>query len=177
MFMHKKKLTMERVDRFETPNLPEEDAGTVKYALQCVTPQGQRVQRSCTKKAYTEFLRFRPDMKTKCTFMLKYDGEGLVHDYNEVMRPPVNGLFKQEMEDGRVIGDFDKLVFERKAGEKDYDAVIIPEMVGINTVEALTAALKDVTNLEVDQELLGRYKVHEIAQRAGIESVTVDLKQ
>ena len=167
----------EMVERFVTPDLPTESDGKTQYKLKVVTKQGAQVERDCTKEVYADFHRCRPDMETKCTFMLKSNEDGLVYDYAPITRPPENTLFKVELPDGSVIENFDKLVFERRVGEKEFNPTIVPSMVGMGTVEAIWDELMKAEKLLVDTKLMGRYRIFEIAQRAGKEVVTVDLGQ
>lgn len=175
--MKSKQVKMERISRFSIPDLPIEDGENTSFKLKIVTMDGRQEERPCTQDAYKDFYKFRPDMQTQVTFMLKYNADGQVCDYSEVINAAPAGMFKQEMQDGRIIDSSERLIFDRKLGTKAYEPVFIPVMVGTATVEAIMDALRDGPEVEVSQLLLGKYEVHEITQRAGMESVVVDLNR
>jgi hypothetical protein len=166
---------LEQIARFVVPNLPETENGELVYKLKCVTTEGKLVEKPCTKQAWADFQRFHPETKTKVFFYLKVNAEGLVCDYNEVLRPPPAGMFKQEMPDGRIIDSPDRLIFERKVGDKEFDPVFTPDMVQVGTVADILAALNAAPDSDVSDKLLGKYSIYEKTQRAGREVVIVDI--
>lgn len=166
--------TLVQVGMFKIPDLPIESGGQISYKLKCVTREGKQAEYPCTEQAYKDFQKFRPDKKTKVFFYLKVK-DGLVFDYSEVMGPPPAGMFKQEMADGRIIESSERLIFERKVGDKEFDPVFTPAMVGVGTVSEILAALNSAKELEPQDQILGKYSIYEVAQRAGKEVVTVDL--
>ena len=166
---------LEQIARFVIPDLPSEENGQTIYKLKCITKGGKQIEKLCTEQAYREFQKFRPDKKTKLFFYLKINDEGLVFDYSEVLGPPPAGMFKQEMPDGRVIESSDRLIFERKIGDKEFDPVFTPDMVGVQTVTDVLAALNNAKEIEAQDVLLDKFTVYEVAQRANKEVVTVDI--
>jgi hypothetical protein len=166
-----------RVDRVIYPDLPTTENGVTTYNLKVIA-DGNTKTLPCTSQAYKDFFTYRPDGSKYATYTawLKLNDDGLVYDVTMVLNP-ADGSFKQELPDGRVIAQSDKLIFERHAGEKEFEPFLIPTMVGVGTVEAIMGALRDSSKLEVSQILLDKYKIHQIAQRDGVEEVTVDLKR
>jgi len=166
---------LEQIARFLVPNLPETENGQQIFKLKCVTMDGKQVEKLCTKLAYQQFQKFHPEKQTKVFFYLKIDDAGLVFDYSPVLRPPPASMFTQEMEDGRIIKSADRLIFERKIGDKEFDPVFTPDMVGVDTVASIMAALNASDELEDGQQIAGKFTIFEIAQRQGKQVVTVDI--
>ena len=60
-------------------------------------------------------------------------------------------------------------------GDKEFDPVFTPDMVGVQTVTDVLAALNNAKEIEAQDVLLDKFTVYEVAQRANKEVVTVDI--